>query len=116
MGSAGAERTISNVAPGIFGTDAVNLNQLQDTEKKLSSGIAAAMAFTTPTITAGKSNGIALGAANYNGATAMSLNLAHKFTEEIIATAGVAKGFNSATTNRGNSDDIGVKASLSWSF
>lgn len=74
------------------------------------------MAFTVPTIAQGKSTGLAIGAANYNGASAMSLNLAHKFTDEIIGTAGVAKGFNSASTSRGNNDDIGIKASVSWSF
>lgn len=116
VGSAGAERTISNVADGIYATDAVNLRQLENVEKKLSSGIAAAMAFTVPQFAPGKSNAIAMGAAHYNGASAMSLNLAHKFTEEIIGTAGVAKGFNSASTSRGSSDDIGIKASVSWSF
>ncbi len=116
VGRAGAERTISNVADGIYATDAVNLRQLENVERKLSSGIAAAMAFTVPTIAQGKSTGLAIGAANYNGASAMSLNLAHKFTDEIIGTAGVAKGFNSASTSRGNNDDIGIKASVSWSF
>lgn len=116
VGSAGAERTISNVADGIYATDAVNLRQLENVERKLSSGIAAAMAFTVPTIAQGKSTGLAIGAANYNGASAMSLNLAHKFTDEIIGTAGVAKGFNGASTSRGNNDDIGIKASVSWSF
>jgi len=116
VGSAGAERTVSNVADGIYATDAVNLRQLENVEKKLSSGIAAAMAFTVPQFAPGKSNAIAMGAAHYNGASAMSLNLAHKFTEELIGTAGVAKGFNSASTSRGSSDDIGIKASVSWSF
>lgn len=116
VGAAGSERTISNVADGLFATDAVNLRQLENVEKKLSSGIAAAMAFTVPTISHGKKTGIAIGAANYNGASAMSLNLAHKFTEDIVGTAGVAKGFNSASTTRGNNDDIGIKASVSWSF
>lgn len=116
VGSAGAERTISNVANAVYGTDAVNLNQLENVERKLSSGIAAAMAFTTPIIAPGKSNAISVGAANYNGASAMSLNLAHKFTDDVVATAGFAKGFNSVSTTRGHNDDIGVKASVSWSF
>ena len=95
VGSAGSERTISNLAAGVYGTDAVNLNQLQATEKKLSSGIAAAMAMTTPVILPGKSNAVALGVGYYNQAGAVSLNLAHKFSEEIVATASGSYGFNS---------------------
>jgi autotransporter adhesin len=116
VGSTGNERTISNVAPGVFGTDAVNLNQLNAVERKVSAGVSAAMAMTTPVISAGKSNGVAVGAASFNGTSAISLNLAHKFTDDVVATASAAKGFNGGRTSRGSNDDIGLRASVSWSF
>ena len=116
VGSEGAERTISNVAPGVYGTDAVNVNQLKAVERKISAGVSAAMAMTTPVIAAGKSNAVALGAASYNNTSAIALNLAHKFTDDVVATASVSKGFNSGRTSSGNNDDIGIKGSVSWSF
>ena len=116
VGSAGNERTISNVAPGVYGTDAVNVNQLKAVERKISAGVSAAMAMTTPVIAAGKSNAVALGAASYNNTSAIALNLAHKFTDDVVATASVSKGFNSGRTSGGNNDDIGIKGSVSWSF
>ena len=116
VGSEGAERTISNVAPGVYGTDAVNVNQLKAVERKISAGVSAAMAMTTPVIAAGKSNAVALGAASYNNTSAIALNLAHKFTDDVVATASVSKGFNSGRTSGGNNDDIGIKGSVSWSF
>jgi hypothetical protein len=116
VGSEGAERTISNVAPGVYGTDAVNVNQLKAVERKISAGVSAAMAMTTPVIAPGKSNGVALGAASYNNTSAIALNLAHKFTDDVVATASVSKGFNSGRTSSGSNDDIGIKGSVSWSF
>ena len=116
VGSAGNERTISNVAPGVYGTDAVNVNQLKAVERKISAGVSAAMAMTTPVIAAGKSNAVALGAASYNNTSAVALNLAHKFTDDVVATASVSKGFNSGRTSSGSNDDIGIKGSVSWSF
>ena len=116
VGSAGNERTISNVAPGVYGTDAVNVNQLKAVERKISAGVSAAMAMTTPVIAAGKSNAVALGAASYNNTSAIALNLAHKFTDDVVATASVSKGFNSGRTSSGSNDDIGIKGSVSWSF
>jgi hypothetical protein len=116
VGSAGNERTISNVAPGVYGTDAVNVNQLKAVERKISAGVSAAMAMTTPVIAPGKSNAVALGAASYNNTSAVALNLAHKFTDDVVATASVSKGFNSGRTSSGSNDDIGIKGSVSWSF
>jgi len=112
----GSTRTISNVAPGVYGTDAVNVNQLKAVERKISAGVSAAMAMTTPVIAAGKSNAVALGAASYNNTSAVALNLAHKFTDDVVATASVSKGFNSGRTSSGSNDDIGIKGSVSWSF
>jgi hypothetical protein len=116
VGDSGAERTISNVAPGVYGTDAVNVNQLKAVERKISAGVSAAMAMTTPVIAAGKSNAVALGAASYNNTSAIALNLAHKFTDDVVATASVSKGFNAGRTSSGSNDDIGIKGSVSWSF
>lgn len=46
VGSAGNERRITNVAPGVYGTDAVNMSQLWDTHDKMNRLGATAMAMT----------------------------------------------------------------------
>lgn len=46
VGSPGNERRITNVAPGIYGTDAVNMSQLWDTHEKVNRLGATAMAMT----------------------------------------------------------------------
>ena len=46
VGSAGNERRITNVAPGVYGTDAVNMSQLWNTQDKMNRLGATAMAMT----------------------------------------------------------------------
>jgi trimeric autotransporter adhesin len=91
VGSPGNERRITNVAPGIFGTDAVNLNQLTNVQGLLTNqifgvqreerrGIAAAMAsssIVTPIRPGGTTIGLTGGF--FRSESAIGVNIAHRF-------------------------------------
>ncbi len=91
MGSAGAERQITNVAPGTFGTDAVNVNQLNavalglqnqinDVRTEERRGIATALAangFTTPVKPGGTTVGVSGGF--FKSESAVGVSAAHRF-------------------------------------
>ena len=88
VGSEGNERRITNVAAGVNGTDAVNVNQLKDLKGDLtnsinkssnlaSAGTAAAMAAATTipqSIFPGKGM-VGASVGTYNGQTAMAVGL-----------------------------------------
>lgn len=75
VGSPGSERTISNVAPGVYGTDAVNMNQLQNAINGVQyqvnvnkAGIASVAAATNiPGLATGQTWSMGLGYGNYLG-------------------------------------------------
>lgn len=75
VGSAGSERRITNVAPGINPTDAVNLSQLQDISRVAYSGtamsFALAAAVAPPLAPGEKSFGAGVG--SYRGYTAVGI-------------------------------------------
>lgn len=80
VGSAGNERRVTNVAAGVRGTDAANMNQLNALQSNVNAvareafaGVAAAMAM--PNLTPNKPGNtlIAAGVANYKGYTAVGL-------------------------------------------
>jgi len=74
-------RRITNVAPGVKGTDAVNVNQLNEvkrdlrkTDKKLRGGIAGATAVANiPQVTVAGSNMVGVGVGNYKGQSAVAV-------------------------------------------
>jgi autotransporter adhesin len=69
VGSPGNERTLSNVAAGSYGTDAVNISQFQQESTKTITGIAATAALiqtAVPPYKPGKI-GISVGVASYRG-------------------------------------------------
>lgn len=89
VGAAGAERQISNVAPGTQGTDAVNVNQLKQfggdlqiqidaTRHEANAGTAGAMAMAgmPQAYLPGKSM-VAVGAASFRGESALALGMSH---------------------------------------
>jgi autotransporter adhesin len=90
VGSPGAERIIANVAPGVLGTDAVNVNQLNavqgqifglqqqinQNQKEARQGIAMAMAangITTPIRPGGTTVGVSGGFFESQGAVGVSV-------------------------------------------
>jgi hypothetical protein len=97
VGSPGAERRITNVAPGINGTDAVNVNQLRSTQAAISdvarraySGVAAVTALTMiPDVDAGKTIAVGAGGGSYQGYGASSLGVSVRLTDNIKMKGGV---------------------------
>lgn len=80
IGSQGSERRLTNVAPGINGTDAVNMNQLNAVQSSVNTvarqafaGAAAAMAMPNLTPSQPGKTVVAAGVANYKGYTAMGV-------------------------------------------
>lgn len=116
VGSPGNERRIVNLAPGISGTDAVNLNQLQAVERKMSAGIASAMAMTPAQIAPGKQTAVSVGVGQYATSTALAFNMSRLVAENLILNAGISYGQNGADTTLGSNSNIGGKVSMSYSF
>ncbi|OGS01278.1 MAG: hypothetical protein A3G41_05960 [Elusimicrobia bacterium RIFCSPLOWO2_12_FULL_59_9] len=103
VGFAGGERTIQNVAPGVLGTDAVNVDQLnaitsgtsaaiQNVERLASRGTAIAMASVQaiPNLAAGES-GVGIGVGHFNGEIAIGAGFGHAITNNLTLSAGVAQ-------------------------
>jgi len=113
VGSAGKERRITNVAPGINGTDAVNVNQLHnyvgDVKRIAYSGTALAMAMAgayMPNLEPGeKAVGVGLG--SYKSYTAIGLNF-----KALNETGKMTWGVGVSTTGK----EWGVNAGLGWKW
>ena len=93
VGSPGAERRITNVAPGILGTDAVNVNQLQSAQTEARRGIAAASAiagYMTPS-GPGRTT-VQVSGAVFHGEGAGAVTAAHRFRTAVpvVLFGGVA--------------------------
>lgn len=98
VGAPGAERRITNVAPGIYGTDAVNVNQLNALEGKLKKyaarGVAAALA--VPPITMPSEPGkkhFSITGATYDSSAAVGAAFAYRFNKNIGANLGASVPF-----------------------
>ena len=77
-------RTISDLAPGVLGTDAVNVNQLNSAERLLKRGIATSMAMSsiiTPSAP-GKTT-IGFNGATYAGYYSAAINFAHRVNTDV---------------------------------
>ncbi|MDD5405670.1 MAG: YadA-like family protein [Sulfurovaceae bacterium] len=99
---------IHGVAPGTLGTDAINLNQLNGTEKSLSKGIAATAALANiPQVDQGKTYSFGIGYGNYNSENAVALGGSWRFNNDGIFKASVGTGGSGETT-------VGAGAAWSW--
>jgi autotransporter adhesin len=77
IGSPGSERRITNVAPGINPTDAVNLSQLRDVSRIAYSGVAMSMAMSgvyVPPLEPGE-YGAGIGLGNYKGYSSLAFQI-----------------------------------------
>ena len=84
VGSAGNNRTISNLAPGVLGSDAVNVNQLKSAEHLLKQGIATSMAMSSMiTPSAPGKTTIGFNGATYAGYYSAAINFAHRVNTDI---------------------------------
>uniref|UniRef100_UPI002ABDBE18 YadA-like family protein n=2 Tax=unclassified Burkholderia TaxID=2613784 RepID=UPI002ABDBE18 len=129
VGSDTQQRQITNVAPGTQGTDAVNLNQLNDslsqsnryTDQRVNevstqvnqvakaayAGVAAATALTMiPDVDLGKTIAVGIGAGTYKGQQAVAFGASVRFTQNIKGRLGA--GYSSQGTS------VGVGAAYQW--
>ncbi|MFX1739725.1 YadA family autotransporter adhesin [Paraburkholderia kururiensis] len=97
VGSQGAERRITNVAPGVNPTDAVNVSQLQGVQQSITNiarkaygGVAAATALSMiPDVDAGKSIAVGVGGASFQGYGAVALGFTARITNNLKLRGGV---------------------------
>ena len=115
VGAAGSERRITNVAPGINLTDAVNVSQLRDIQNQIGdikriayAGIAMSMAATgavMPTLYGGE-KGLGVGIGSYQGYGALSLQF-RSVSKKGNSAWGI--GVSSTGTNTGLSVGYGLR-------
>jgi len=84
VGNAGLQRQITNVAPGIQGTDAVNLNQMNTVQNNIASGVAmiAAMA-AIPGLSTDKTLSMGVGAGRFMGESGVALGANARVTKNL---------------------------------
>jgi len=114
MGSIDSERRVTNVAPGVRGTDAANMNQLWSVQNQVNSvartayaGIAAATALTMiPDVDAGKNFALGVGVANFGGQTALAIGSSARISDRLKVKLGAGTSSNGTV--------VGGGASFSW--
>jgi autotransporter adhesin len=118
IGSAGNERRLTNVGPGINPTDGVNMSQLQNVRNDLSNsinsvarkaygGVAAATALTMiPDVDQGKTISVGIGGASFQGYGATAIGFTARITNNLKVRGGV--GISSG------GQSYGVGASYQW--
>lgn len=107
------DRSISQVAPGVQGTDAVNVDQLNAMDSKLSAlighGVAQSNALSIAPVFGPSGVSVALGAGEYDGYSAVGVSVAKQFAvagRGGYATVGVGLGGN----------DTSLKAGVAFGF
>jgi len=109
VGAAGAERRITNVAPGINPTDAVNVSQLNEVGRNAYTGVAMALAMAgqyMPNLLPGES-AVGVGVGTYKGYGALSLNFKHLHENGRLS---YGAGFST------NGSDVGISAGIGWKW
>ncbi len=92
VGQPGYERRITNVAPGVYGTDAVNMNQLWDTHDKINRLGATAMALGALApmgYNPKEPTQYTAGIGTYGGQTGFALGLYHYTKENVMINAAI---------------------------
>jgi autotransporter adhesin len=98
VGAPGAERRITNVGPGVWGTDAVNLNQLNAVKTYAARGVAAALAVPPIAMPSEPRKFLfTMEGATYDGAVAVGAAVAYRFNEYIGSHIGASVPFNAGT-------------------
>jgi autotransporter adhesin len=98
IGTPGNERRITNVAPGVNPTDAVNVSQLEGLQQNINqvarnaySGIAMAGALAgLPQVEQNKTFALSAGIGGYGGYTALAIGASARITANTIVKAGVS--------------------------
>jgi autotransporter adhesin len=115
VGSPGSERRITNVAPGVNPTDAVNMAQLQGVQRNVQdvakfaySGIAMAGALAAlPQVENGKTFQIGAGVGNYASYTALAVGGSARLNSATVVRLG-------ASTTNGNHMLLNAGIGYSW--
>jgi autotransporter adhesin len=105
----GHERTISNVAPGVNPTDAVNMQQLDSVQQGVNavarqaySDIAGATALTMiPDVDPGKTLAVGIGSGNYKGYTAVAIGFSARVTDNLKVKGGVSTSASGSVVGAG---------------
>lgn len=115
VGSAGNERRVTNVAAGVNGTDAANMNQLNAVQSSVNTvareafaGVAAAMAMPNLTPREPGKTVVAAGVANYKGYTAVGVGGTYRSRDSRWLVNGAL-----SLTGHG---DTGVRAQVGYEF
>ncbi|AIY43372.1 Type IV fimbrial biogenesis protein PilY1 [Collimonas arenae] len=98
VGAPGSERRITNVAPGVNATDAVNVSQLNNLQNQVGSvqriaysGVAMAGALAgLPQVDAGKTFSLGAGIGSYGGYGALAIGASARIRENTIVKFGVS--------------------------
>ncbi len=116
VGAPGNERRITNVAPGVHGTDAVNMNQyrwlegrIDDVKDEAMAGIAITNAMATVLPREGKSFAFRMGGGFYGGSEAIGITAAGRLNNNFSLDA----GFGASTST---SSDYGGKIGVTYEW
>jgi len=100
VGSASNQRTISNLAPGVQGTDAANMSQLNSSTKSANRGIAGISAIAgLPGVDAGKDYGFGFG--NYGNASAIAMGGQVRLADHLNLKIGASSSTGSYASSMG---------------
>ncbi|WP_316251712.1 YadA family autotransporter adhesin [Paraburkholderia sp. UCT2] len=109
FGSLGSERTLTNVAPGVNPTDAVNMSQLNSVQQGVNalarqaySGIAGATALTMiPDVDPGKTLAVGIGTGNYKGYSAVAIGFSARLTDNLKIKGGASTSGSGSVVGAG---------------
>ncbi len=108
FGAPGAERRLTNVAPGIAGTDAVNVNQLALLRSDMSDAVAATTALGGVLTPSGPGKTVfAAHAGFYGGSQALGFNVAHRFDMGLDTPVMLDGGFAATVDGRNQVGRVG---------
>jgi autotransporter adhesin len=85
-------RRLVNLAPGVSGTDAVNLNQLRGVQDRAYGGVATAIAMGGAAIPEGKTYAVTANLGEYRGNTALAGGFALRLTDYATVNASLGVG------------------------
>lgn len=103
FGTPGNERRLMNVAEGLLGFDAVNVNQLTRAVNKLNRGLASSTALSTPMMALDQGEtGVSFGSGFYEGETGIALRVAHRLNTEspMMISGSISTAGNDSTVGQ----------------
>jgi autotransporter adhesin len=110
VGAVGSERRITNVAPGVQPTDAVNMSQLREVERKAYAGVAMSIAMASGRISVSEpgQKAVGVGLGSYGG------NQAFSFTFQGLTETGKLQYNLGISTTGGREWSVGAGIGYRW--